>query len=220
MLLCRSMDRETTSENSGDLIYIVDDDESVRDSLSLVLSAEGYRTKCFASCRDFLDDSPSTIRSCLILDIRLPGMSGMDLQQQLLEQEVVLPVIMITAYADVKTAVTAMKMHVFDFIEKPFDDTEILSCARGALEYGERLGHRQARREQYTQYIQSLERLTGREHQVCELLIEGCSNKEIARALDISHRTVEIHRARVLEKLEARNQSELVRIATTQRPRD
>lgn len=204
------MNRSEEDKHKDDTVYIVDDDASVRDSLSLLLSTEGYRAKGYASCESFLEDFVPRDRSCLILDMRLPQMSGMDLQKRLIEQESFLPVIMITAFADVKTAVAAMKMRVFDFIEKPFDDVEILSSIRSAMEYGEATRRRQARREQY---IQNLQRLTGREHQVFELLAEGHSNKEIARSLDISPRTVEIHRSRVMTKLEVRNLSELIRIA-------
>lgn len=197
-------------ETGGDTIFIVDDDASVRDSLAVLLSTIGLQSRTYASCEEFLDNYTPQHKGCLILDMRLPHMSGLELQKRLMEQDMVLPVIMITAFGDVKTAVEAMKTRVFDFIEKPFDDTEIISSVRSALEYGEEARSRHRRREQS---VQNLQRLTGREHQVFELLAEGLSNKEIAARLEISPRTVEIHRARVMEKLEVRNLSELIRIA-------
>ena len=142
--------------------------------------------------------------------MHLPEMSGLDLQERLVEKNFILPVIMITGYADVKTAVKAMKTRVFDFLEKPFDDTEIITAVRSAMEYGEDARSRHQWREQHVRHMQ---RLTGREHQVFELLAEGRTNKEIARRLDISPRTVEIHRARVMEKLEVRTLAELIRLA-------
>lgn len=204
-------------ENGGDTVFIVDDDASVRDSLAVLLSTIGLQSRTYASCEEFLDNYTPQYKGCLILDMRLPQMSGLELQKRLMEQDLVLPVIMITAFGDVKTAVEAMKTRVFDFIEKPFDDTEIISSVRSALEYGEEARSRHRRREQS---VQNLQRLTGREHQVFELLAEGLSNKEIAGRLEISPRTVEIHRARVMEKLEVRNLSELIRIALDSDERD
>lgn len=209
------MNTETRSHNTEPVVFIVDDDESVRDSLSVLLTAAGFRTKSYASCESFLESYTSRDQGCLILDMRLPQMSGMDLHKQLLEKGFILPVIMVTAYADVKTAVSAMKTRVFDFIEKPFDDTEIISSVRSALEYGEESRARHAAR---VQYVQNLQRLTGREHQVFELLAEGRTNKEIGQLLNISPRTVEIHRARVMDKLEVRNLPELIRLGLDSTP--
>lgn len=204
------LDKKKQDGNGTETVFIVDDDESVRDSLAVLLSTIGLHSRTYSSCEEFLDNYLPQQKGCLILDMRLPQMSGLELQKRLMEQDLVLPVIMITAFGDVKTAVEAMKTRVFDFIEKPFDDTEILSSVRSALEYGEETRSRHRRREQSVQHLQ---RLTGREHQVFELLVEGLSNKEVASRLEISPRTVEIHRARVLEKLEVRNLSELIRIA-------
>lgn len=204
------MPEAAAQAREAETVFIVDDDASVRDSLAVLLATVGLNTRTFASCEDFLQDYTPAQRGCLILDMRLPQMSGLELQQRLREQDLVLPVIMVTAFGDVKTAVEAMKTRVFDFIEKPFDDTEIISSVRSALEYG---AEARARHRQREQWVQHLQRLTGREHQVFELLAEGLSNKQIAQQLDISPRTVEIHRARVMEKLEARNLSDLIRIA-------
>lgn len=203
------MNAETQENQSEPVVFIVDDDESVRDSLSVLLSVAGFRTSSYPSCESFLESYKPRDRGCLILDMRLPQMSGLDLHKQLMGKGFILPVIMITAYADVKTAVEAMKTRVFDFIEKPFDDTEIISLVRSALEYGEESRGRHAWREQHVQHLQ---RLTSREHQVFELLAEGRTNKEIGRLLEISPRTVEIHRARVMEKLEIQNLHDLIRI--------
>jgi len=204
------MNAEKQSTDNDSIVFIVDDDASVRDALDVLLSIAGFRTKSYSSCESFLEDYSSARRGCLILDMMLPQMSGLELQKRLVEKRANLPVIMITAYADVKSAVTAMKTRVFDFIEKPFDETAIISAVRSALVYGEASSERHARR---VRRVQQLERLTGREHQVFELLAEGRTNKEIGRLLDISPRTVEIHRARVMEKLEVQGLPELIRIA-------
>lgn len=204
------MNAEKQSIENDSVIFIVDDDASVRDALSMLLSSAGFGTKSYSSCESFLEEYSPGQRGCLILDMMLPQMSGLDLQKRLVDEGVLLPVIMITAYADVKTAVTAMKTHVFDFIEKPFDETAIISAVRSALAYGEEAFERHAFR---AQRVRRLERLTGREHQVFELLAEGRSNKEIGRLLDISPRTVEVHRARIVEKLEVQSLPELIRIA-------
>jgi len=204
------MNAEKQSNENDSVIFIVDDDASVRDALAVLLTSAGFRTETYASCEDFLEAYSAGQRGCLILDMMLPQMSGLDLQKRLVEKGAILPVIMITAYADVKTAVTAMKSRVFDFIEKPFDETAIISAVHSALAYGEESSERHASR---ARYIQQLERLTGREHQVFELLAEGRTNKEIGRLLDISPRTVEIHRAHVMEKLEVQSLPELIRMS-------
>lgn len=204
------MNSEKSAVTDRQTVFIVDDDESVRDSLSILLTRAGFITSSYPSCETFLESYEPGQGGCLILDMRLPEMSGLDLQERLVEKNFILPVIMITAYADVKTAVTAMKTRVFDFLEKPFDDTEIIAAVRSALEYSEDARGRHRWREQHVKHMQ---RLTGREHQVFELLAEGRTNKEIARSLDISPRTVEIHRARVMEKLEVRTLAELIRLA-------
>jgi FixJ family two-component response regulator len=204
------MNGNKSAVNNEQTVFIVDDDESVRDSLSILLSRAGFTTRSFPSCEAFLEGYESGEEGCLILDMRLPEMSGLGLQERLMEMNFILPVIMITAYADVKTAVTAMKNRVFDFLEKPFDDTEIIAAVHSALEYGE---DARSRRQWREQHVKNMQRLTGREHQVFELLAEGRTNKEIARRLDISPRTVEIHRARVMEKLEVRTLAELIRLA-------
>ena len=204
------MHNKEQDENSAETVFIVDDDASVRDSLAMLLSTTGLHSRTYASCEEFLDNYTPQQKGCLILDMRLPQMSGLELQKRLMERDLVLPVIMVTAFGDVKTAVEAMKTRIFDFIEKPFEDTEIISSVRSALEYGEEARARHQRREEAVQHLQ---RLTGREHQVFDLLADGLSNKEIANRLEISPRTVEIHRARVMEKLEVRNLSELIRVA-------
>ena len=204
------MHNKEQDENSAETVFIVDDDASVRDSLAMLLSTTGLHSRTYASCEEFLDNYTPQQKGCLILDMRLPQMSGLELQKRLMERDLVLPVIMVTAFGDVKTAVEAMKTRIFDFIEKPFEDTEIISSVRSALEYGEEARARHQRREEAVQHLQ---RLTGREHQVFDLLADGLSNKEIANRLEISPRTVEIHRARVMEKLEVHNLSELIRVA-------
>jgi FixJ family two-component response regulator len=198
------------SAASNGTIFIVDDDEADRDSLAALLSTYGFQPQTYGSAQEFLADFAPTSRGCLLLDVRLPGMSGLDLQERLAQQGVHLPVIVITAYGDVPTAVRAMKAGAVEFIEKPYHGDLVVSAIRSVLDQELQT----ARRESETVEIASrIGRLTPRERQVMEQLVAGRQNKEIAHALGISPRTVEIHRARVMDKMEARSLSHLVRMA-------
>ncbi|HYC37601.1 MAG TPA: response regulator [Usitatibacter sp.] len=191
-------------------VYIVDDDPAVRDSLSLLLSLRGYRTATFGSAEDFLAALRPGWCGCVMADIRMPGLSGLELQHELAHRGVGMPVVIITAHGDAASAREAFRANAVDFLEKPFDETGPLDAVEAAFERErERLdaGRESARREA------SLAALTERERDVMRLLVTGMHNKEVAQRLDISPRTVEIHKARVLAKLGARNVAELIRIA-------
>ena len=191
-------------------VFIVDDDEAVRDSLQVLLETEGYRTETFASALAFLETDPATRRGCLLADVRMPDMTGLELQQRLGERGVALPVVIVTGHGDVPMAVKAMKAGAVDFIEKPFADTAILDAVRRAMAA---LGRAEGDRDLAAAATARLATLTARERQVLERLVIGQPNKIIAFELDISPRTVEIHRARVMEKMEAQSLSHLVRLA-------
>jgi two-component system response regulator FixJ len=186
-------------------IYIVDDDEAVRDSLSLLLEARGYTVRSFASAPQFLAAAPSLRPGCLIADIRMPDMDGLELQRRLAEQAFPLPLIVITGHGDVPLAVRAMKAGAIDFIEKPFTAETILNSTAVALD---RLAEP---RDRDPTAAARLALLTPREREVLLGLLAGLPNKSIAYDLAISPRTVEIHRARIMDKMGARSLSELIR---------
>jgi two-component system response regulator FixJ len=190
-------------------VYIVDDDAAVRDSLRMLLESAGYAVRGFDDARSFLSDADMD-RGCLVVDIRMPGMSGLELQEELVRRNVSLPVIVITGHGDVPLAVRAMTAGAVDFIEKPFDDRRMLDSIARALLIGNqkrsRVGEAQAARD-------LLALLTPREREVFDQLVKGHPNKIVAHELGISPRTVEIHRANVMDKLQARNLSDIVRTA-------
>jgi RNA polymerase sigma factor (sigma-70 family) len=191
-------------------VYIVDDDAAVRDSLSLLLSLRGYRTATFSSAEDFLAAWRPEWKGCLMADIRMPGMSGLELQRELAARGAGLPVVIVTAHGDVASARAAFQAQAVDFLEKPFDERgpveAVESCFRRERE-------RLAERAAHAGRAGALAALTDRERQVMELLVEGLHNREVAERLGISARTVEVHKARVMAKLGARNLAELIRIA-------
>jgi len=191
-------------------VFIVDDDASVRDSLSLLLSLKGLRTQVFATAEAFLETYRPEWRGCVLSDLRMPGMSGADLQQALQARGYTLPVVMLTAHGDVQTTRLAMKAGAFDFLEKPIDDEVLLDVLQNAIrEDGIRFGAA----TEGTRARDQLERLTQREREVLNLLVEGLSQREIAARLAISPRTVEVYKSRMMEKLQSRSLADAVKIA-------
>ncbi|HEX2478413.1 MAG TPA: response regulator FixJ [Geminicoccaceae bacterium] len=188
-------------------VVVVDDDDAVRDSLQAMLEAEGFAVETFAAAADFLEGYRPASNSCLVIDVRMPGMDGIELLTKLATRVSSPPVIMMTGHGDVPMAVMAMKLGAVDFVEKPFAAAALVRSIRDAL-----ATCRPA--STATHEIDGrLARLTGRERDVLEQLVVGRSNKEIALELGISPRTVEIHRARVMEKMQAQSLSHLVRMA-------
>lgn len=184
--------------------FIVDDDAAVRDALSLLLSLRGYATAVFACAEDFLGAITSSWRGCVIADIRMTGMSGLDLQLVLARHPQPLPVIIITGHGDVAAARQAFKANAVDFLEKPFDDEHLVRAIESAL------GSVPAARDATRPFPATL---SAREREVMALVVEGLDNRSLGERLGISPRTVEVHKSRVMAKLGARNLAELIRIA-------
>ena len=187
-------------------VYVVDDDDGMRRALSLLLNTVGYKTAAFASPKEFLEKFKADTAGCLVLDIRMPGMSGLELQQHLNRMGSMLPVIFITGHGDVPMAVQAMKEGAFEFVQKPFRDQDLLDRINHALQQDKESRNTMARR---ADVLHRLESLTPREKQVMELVVDGAANKVIAIDLGLSERTVEIHRAKVMEKMGARSVAHL-----------
>lgn len=191
-------------------VHVVDDDDAVRDSLGLLLQADGWAVYLHASAAGFLGDHREAARGCIVADLRMPGMDGLELLRRLAARGDALPVVMVTGHGDVPLAVQAMKAGAFDFIEKPFDGERLLAVVRAAVA---RSGERRVVDEATLEARNRVQALTAREREVLELLVAGKPNKLIAYDLGISARTVEIHRARVMEKLGVRSLPEAVRLA-------
>ncbi len=199
-----------TSLGEGRVIHLVDDDEAVRHSASFLLRNAGFRVKTYADGVAFLDVVDEAEPGCILLDVQMPRMDGLEVQEQLKARGIMMPVIVLTGHGDVAVAVRAMKAGAADFVEKPYAKETLLNAltqAFGRLEQQRREG---IRAEEARGLIG---RLTQREREVLEGLVEGHTNKTIAEMLDISPRTVEIHRANVMEKLEAGNLSTVLRLA-------
>ena len=189
-------------------IHVVDDDEAMRDSMSWLLEGEGYKFACYNSAASFLAARNAHMRGCLVLDVRMPEMSGLELHEKLEALGSQLPIIFVTGHGDVPMAVGALQRGACDFIEKPFNNEDLLTRIRRALELD---NQRSARQQRDSAISNRLEKLTQREREVMQLVVTGKLNKQIADSLDISMKTVEAHRARVMEKMGVRTLAELVK---------
>ncbi len=191
-------------------VYVVDDDEAVRDSLQWLLEGKDYRVRCFDSAETFLSRYDPREVACLIVDIRMGGMSGLELQDRLIERKSPLPIVFITGHGDVPMAVDTMKKGALDFIQKPFNEEELLGLVERMLNHAREAftGHQQAASRDAL-----LAKLTGREAQVLERIVAGRLNKQIADDLGISIKTVEAHRAKIMEKLDVHSLAELIQVA-------
>jgi RNA polymerase sigma factor (sigma-70 family) len=203
--------------NSENTVFVVDDDQAMRHSLKWLIESVGLRVRTFGSAEDFLQTYYPGQAGCLLLDVRMPGMSGLELQSYLAREEICLPVIIITGHGDVAMAVKAMQAGAMDFIEKPFDDEALLTSIRKALDADEQ---RRGERAQRAEIATRLAELTPREHEVMDMVTAGKPNKEIATALGVSAKTVEAHRARVMDKMRADSLADLVRMALIARGRE
>ncbi|MEI8276935.1 MAG: response regulator FixJ [Hyphomicrobiales bacterium] len=192
------------------IIYVIDDDDAVRQSLEFLLKTAGMTVRGFEHAKAFLDILPQVQRGCVITDVRMPGMSGIDLLSRLKDSNPNLPVIVITGHGDISLAVEAMKIGAIDFLEKPFDDDHLIAAVRAALNRDAGVVKRKAELGEITEKLAAL---SNRERQVLDGLVAGKANKSIAFDLGISPRTVEIYRANVMTKMAANSLSDLVRMA-------
>lgn len=191
-------------------VFLVDDDAAVRDSLSLLLSLKRLRTQVFAGAEQFLATYTPDMCGCLLTDLRMPGMSGLELQIELRARGIQLPIVVLTAHGDVATARTALKNGAVDFLEKPVDDAVLVDVLQNAISIDARS---RAAASAQQRKLSILERLTPREREVFDLLANGLQNRDIARQLGISPRTVEVYKARVMEKLQCRSAADLVKLS-------
>jgi len=194
-------------------VYVVDDDEAVRDSLQWLLEGQDYRVRCFDSAENFLARYDNREVACLIVDVRMGGMTGLELQDRLLERKSPLPIVFITGHGDVPMAVNSMKKGALDFIQKPFNEEELLNLVERMLD---KARDAFAGSQQAASRDALLSKLTGREAQVLERIVAGRLNKQIADDLGISIKTVEAHRANIMEKLGANTVADLLKIALGQ----
>ena len=194
-------------------VYVVDDDEAVRDSLQWLLEGNDYRVRCFDSAESFLARYDPREVACLIVDIRMAGMTGLELQERLIERRSPLPIVIVTGHGDVPMAVDSMKKGALDFIQKPFDDRTLVALVERMLDHARGTF---AQQQQSASRDALLSKLTGREAQVLERIVAGRLNKQIADDLGISIKTVEAHRANIMEKLNANTVADLLKIALGQ----
>lgn len=202
-----------TRQQSAQQVFIIDDDDAVRDAMSMLLDSDCVDHRCFGSAEEFLESYDGSQRGCLVLDIRMPGgMSGLELQSSLSQAGSTLPIIFMTGHGDVPMAVEAMRRGAIDFMRKPISETDLLDRIHQALSEETSIWDK---KQIETDIRNRVESLTAREYQIFELVACGLANKAIAHELDISERTVEVHRAQVMKKLGARTLAEIVRIHIT-----
>lgn len=196
-----------TVENA--IVFVVDDDPSVRKSLGRLIRSVGLAVETFAAAAEFLERHPHKGPSCLVLDVKMPGISGLELQEKLLSQEYAMPIVFITGHGDIPMSVKAIKKGAVNFLSKPFDEKVLLEAVHEALQ---RDSMARAVREEQEQIHRRLESLTPREYEILTHVITGRLNKQIAYSLDISEKTIKIHRGRVMNKMGVDSVAELVRL--------
>ena len=191
-------------------VYVIDDDDAMRDSLQFLLDSANFDTRLFETAQAFLEALPAITSGCVVSDIRMPGIDGIELLKRVKSAKVSLPVIIMTGHGDIPLAVEAMKLGAVDFLEKPFEDDRLLARIEAALQQAEAGVRNEALTQEIVARVKSL---SPRERQVMDGLVAGLSNKVIARDYDISPRTIEVYRANVMTKMQASSLSELVRLA-------
>jgi RNA polymerase sigma factor (sigma-70 family) len=196
-------------------VFVVDDDASVRTALKRLIKSLGFKVKTFDSAQAFLKNGPHDGPACLVLDVRMPGMSGIELQEQLTNTGLGMPIIFITGHGNIPMSVNAMKAGAVDFIEKPFEDQKLIDAINMAIKKNKKFRTEQAEIKDLQQRVDSL---TPREHEVFILVVSGMLNKQIAFDLGMSEKTVKVHRARVMDKMKAKSLADLVRMAERVKP--
>lgn len=192
------------------IVYVVDDDPSVRRSLARLIRSEGFRVETFAQAQDFLDRKEGTDPSCLVLDVNLPGLSGLDLQRELSSRGYSMPIVFITGYGTIPMSVQAMKGGAVEFLEKPVNDQVLLKAIHQAVEKDRQMKRQYNERKEIQQRLASL---TPREREVLPLVVSGMLNKQVALRLGTTEKTIKVHRARIMEKMRADSLADLVRLA-------
>ena len=192
------------------IVYVIDDDPSIRDAIESLIRSVGMHARTFASAQEFLASARPDTPACLVLDVRMPGLSGLDLQRELLDAGIRIPIIFITGHGDIPMSVRAMKAGAVEFLTKPFRDQDLLDAISHALERDRTLRTQHA---EIAELRRRFEQLTPREREVMELVVSGLLNKQIAVRLSISEITVKLHRHQVMEKMKAESLAELVRLA-------
>ena len=201
-----------SNRDESPTIFIVDDDPAIRFAMQALMDSINLKHEIFASGDEFLEKEAEQRPGCLVLDIRMPGLGGLELQEELLRRNSTLPIIFITGHGDVPMAVEAMQKGAVDFIQKPFRDQDLLDRISEALKADK---ERREEHQKHAEVAERLERLTNREREVFDLVVTGKPNKVIAYELGVSQRTVEIHRARVMEKMQAKSLADLVKMHMT-----
>jgi len=192
------------------MVFVVDDDESVRESLESLIRSAGLRVAAFSSAREFLASPRDDVTSCLVLDLRLPGQNGLDLQKRMTELSIQIPIVFITGHGDIPTSVRAIKAGAVEFLTKPFRDQDLLDAIHQAIERHETVRQHQA---EMAEMLHKYELLTPREREVMELVVSGLLNKQVAAELSVSNVTVKVHRRQVMQKMGAGSLAELVKMS-------